>query len=62
MENFEEMYYELMGKIADIEEFLMCADVKNPMVDDARVMVENIIERFDSDYIRHSDAVYSVIC
>lgn len=62
MENFEKMYYELMGKVADIAEFLICADVKNPMVDDARVMAENIIERFDSDYIKHDDAVYSVIC
>ena len=49
--DFESMYFELIGKVADIQEFLMYADRKDEIISDTETMLKNIIEKSEENYI-----------
>ncbi len=54
MTDFESMYYNLMGHIADVEEFLSYGD-GNEMIRDAQQMLCNILEENDEKYTEENE-------
>lgn len=51
MLNFESMYYNLIGKLADLQEFLESSADAEGMVSDTHQLIVNIIEESDEKYI-----------
>jgi hypothetical protein len=58
--DFESKYFSLIGKVADIHEFLMYADEKNEIVSDALIMLKNIIEASEENYINYKEETCTI--
>ena len=58
--DFESMYFELIGKVADIQEFLMYADRSNEIIADTEIMLKNIIEKSEENYISCKEKMCAV--
>lgn len=58
--DFESMYFELIGKIADVQEFLMYADKKNEIISDTEILLKNIIEKSEENYINCKEKMCAV--
>lgn len=54
MTDFENMYYNLMGHIADVEEFLSYGG-DNQIIKDAQQMLCNILEESDERYTEEKE-------
>lgn len=55
MTDFENMYYALMGRIIDVQEYLECIETKDNVISDTEQLLSNIIEKTDEEYINQRE-------
>lgn len=55
MTDFENMYYNLMGRVIDVQEYLECIESKNDIISDTEQLLCNIIEKNDEEYIKQRE-------
>ncbi|MGN0606216.1 MAG: hypothetical protein ACI4JM_06815 [Oscillospiraceae bacterium] len=55
MTDFENMYYALMGRIIDLQEYLECIETKDHVLSDTEQFLSNIIEETDEKYINQRE-------
>lgn len=51
MTDFESMYYSLISRIADVQEFLSCIEEKDEVIADTEQILCNIITSSEETYI-----------